>query len=55
MRQVDYIVEKTPQFFEGVNYDTQFIPLEFNWSMEGFKQKLTAFYKENFGMSATFN
>ena len=54
LRQVDYVVEKTPQFFEGVKYDTQFIPLEFNLSMEGFKQKLSAFYQENFGMSATF-
>ena len=55
MRQVDYMVAKTPAFFEDVNYDTQFIPLEFNWSMEGFKQKLRKFYEEHFGLSPTFN
>ena len=55
MRQVDYMVAKTPEFFEGVNYDTQFIPLEFNWSMDGFKKKLSKFYEENFGITAMFN
>ena len=55
MRQVDYMVAKTSDFFEGVNYDTQFIPLEFNWSMEGFKKKLTSFYEEHFGLSPLFN
>ena len=55
MRQTDFIVEKTPQFFEDVHYDTQFIPLEFDWSMQGFKEKLSAFYRENFGLVANFD
>lgn len=54
LREVDYCVKKEPDFFQNVNYDTNFIPLDFNWEMKGWRTKLTRFYKENYGITVSF-
>lgn len=54
LKEFNYIVPKVPALFENVNYDTSFIPLDFDWSMKGWKKKLTQFYKENYGIDVTF-
>lgn len=46
----DYCVHKGPALFEGVHYDTNFIPLTFNWDMTEWQQSLKEFYKENYGI-----
>lgn len=50
MSTFDFTVEKNAQFFKNVNYDTQFIPLEFDWDMKSWIDKLSVFYKENYGI-----
>lgn len=50
-KELDYQVLKTPELFENVNYDTNFIPLDFNWSMDSWKEKLEEFYKKYYGIS----
>ena len=54
LKEASYIVPKCPELFADVNYDTSFIPLDFDWSMKGWKNKLTQFYKDNYGIDATF-
>lgn len=54
LKEFDYIVPKVPALFENVNYDTSFIPLDFDWSMKGWKTKLKKFYKEHYGIEANF-
>lgn len=55
LSEVDFVVNKTPEFFENVNYDTNFIPLDFDWGMNGWRSKLIAFYKENYGLQVSFD
>ena len=55
LAEVDYYVTKSPQFFENVNYDTNFIPVDFDWSMNAWRSKLSTFYKENYGLDVAFN
>ena len=55
LSEVDFVVNKTPEFFENVNYDTNFIPLDFDWGMNGWRSKLMTFYKENYGLDVTFD
>lgn len=50
LKYYDYTVKKTPQFFRDVNYDSNFIPLDFNWSMGSWQEKLKIFYAENYGI-----
>lgn len=45
----DFMCIKNAQLFKNVNYDTQFIPVEFNWDMTTWVGKLKNFYKENYG------
>ena len=54
MKEIDYLVKKEPDFFKNVNYDTNFIPLDFDWGMKGWRSKLTKFYKENYGLDVSF-
>lgn len=42
------------KLFENVYYDTQFIPLDFDWSMANWKDKLTRFYFNNYGITIQF-
>ena len=49
MKAVDFMCIKNAQLFKNVNYDTQFIPVEFNWDMTTWVGKLNNFYKENYG------
>lgn len=49
MRANDFVCVKNTDLFKNVNYDTQFIPVEFNWDMTTWIDKLNNFYKENYG------
>lgn len=44
----DFHVPKLPELFNDVFYDTNFIPLDFDWNMEGWKEKLAIFYREHY-------
>lgn len=46
----DMKIEKRPELFKRVHYDTNFIPLIFNWKMDEWQDKLMKFYKENFNI-----
>lgn len=46
----DFGVLKNAKLFENVHYSTDFIPVEFDWDMGSWKQKLQEFYKVNYGM-----
>ena len=50
-KEVDFIVEKDTALFRDVYYDTAFIPPDFDWGMKSWKEKLAAFYMENYGMT----
>lgn len=50
-KELDYQVLKTPELFENVNYDTNFIPLDFDWGMDSWKEKLEDFYQKYYGIS----
>ena len=50
-KEVDFIVEKSTALFRDVYYDTAFIPPDFDWGMKSWKEKLAAFYMENYGMT----
>lgn len=40
----DFIIEKSPEFFKDVKYDTNFIPVVFDWSMKEWDKKLKQYY-----------
>lgn len=46
----DFSVPKIPELFKDVNYDTRFIPLDFDWKMGAWKDKLAFFYLENYNL-----
>lgn len=48
----DYKIRMCPELFEKVHYDTNFIPLMFDWNMKDWKGKLKKFYWENFKIDA---
>ena len=50
----DYIVKKSPELFRNVNYDTNFIPVDFDWGMRSWKQKLIKFYSDHYGITVNF-
>lgn len=41
-------VLKDENLFKDVNYDTNFIPVDFDWSMDAWNEKLKAFYWDNY-------
>lgn len=49
----DFVVEKNAALFRDVNYDTDFIPLDFNWEMTSWRSRLVDFYKEHYGMDVS--
>lgn len=55
LKEVDFVVDKNPEFFKNVNYDTNFIPLDFDWGMKNWRDKLIAFYKENYNLVVSFD
>lgn len=54
-KECDFCLEKNEQLFQDVKYDTNFIPLDFDWSMVSWREKLRSFYKDNYGITVTFN
>ena len=46
----DFKIQKNPELFKRVHYDTNFIPLFFDWKMDKWQEKLRTFYKENFNI-----
>ena len=50
---VDYVVEKDAKLFKDVNYDTAFIPLDFNWEMKSWRSRLIEFYKNNYNIDVS--
>jgi uridine kinase len=52
-QESDYVVKKDSSLFENVFYDTDFIPLDFDWGMKSWREKLSAFYLDNYGISIT--
>lgn len=48
--QADYVVKKGAALFKNVNYDTNFIPLDFNWEMSSWREKLKEFYKTHYNI-----
>lgn len=53
-KYTDFVVEKNAALFEGVFYDTNFIPLDFDWEMKSWREKLEKFYKDNYNMQIKF-
>lgn len=49
--EYDFCVEKNAALFENVYYDTNFIPLDFDWSMGSWREKLADFYQKNYNIS----
>lgn len=47
----DYCVRKEPELFKRVHYDTNFIPLVFDWKMDNWQNKLRVFYEENYNIN----
>lgn len=52
-RQFMYVVPKNSALYEGVKYDTNFIPLDFNWDMKNWNDKLKDFYLKNYNIDLT--
>lgn len=52
-KETDYVVEKNAKLFEDVNYDTDFIPLDFNWEMKSWRSRLQTFYREHYNLEVT--
>lgn len=53
MSSSTHAVPINDKLFETVFYDTQFIPLDFDWSMKNWKDKLSQFYRNNYGIIVT--
>lgn len=51
--QFAYVVPKNQALFSDVNYDTNFIPLDFNWDMNNWNDKLRQFYYDNYNIDLT--
>jgi len=45
-----YSVPKNEALYKNVCYDTNFIPLDFNWDMKNWNDKLKRFYLENYNI-----
>lgn len=52
-KAVDFVAKKDTALFKVVYYDTNFIPLDFNWEMKSWREKLVKFYKENYNITLT--
>lgn len=46
--QSDFTIRKCPELFKDVNYDTNYVPIDFNWSMEQFQTKLINYYQDEY-------
>lgn len=55
MNVYDFKIKICPELFKRVHYDTNFIPLSFNWKMDTWKDKLIRFYKDSFGVEVTLD
>ena len=53
MSSSTHAVPINDKLFETVFYDTQFIPLDFDRSMKNWKDKLSQFYRNNYGITVT--
>lgn len=51
----DFKVRKSPELFRRVHYDTNFIPLTFDWKMDSWRDKLKNFYESNYGIRLSEN
>jgi hypothetical protein len=51
----DFVIEKDAELFRDVLYDTNFIPLDFDWGMKSWRIKLQSFYKVNYGINIQFD
>lgn len=51
----DFKVTKSPELFKRVHYDTNYIPLIFDWTMDNWQDKLKAFYRENYNINLRDN
>ena len=49
----DFVVEKNDELFRDVKYDTDFIPLDFDWEMTSWRSRLEAFYKEHYNLDVS--
>lgn len=47
---MSFIVPKIPALFENVYYDTNFIPLDFDWDMKNWRDKMAVFYMDNYNL-----
>lgn len=45
MTKKDFQLTKSPSLFKNCNYDTNYVPIDFNWDMTNFKNKLINYYK----------
>ncbi len=52
-KALDFVAEKNAALFEDVWYDTNFIPLDFDWEMKSWRKKLEKFYHDNYNMKIT--
>lgn len=55
LSQSDFVIEKCDKLYLDTNYDTNFIPLDFDWSMDDWRDKLSEFYKNVYGMDVSFS
>jgi len=50
LSELTYTIKKSPELFKDLNYDTKFIPFDFDWTMKSWREKLAAFYKNSYGL-----
>ncbi len=48
MTQADFTLRKCKDLYKGALYDHTFVPLEFDWNMDNFKDKLINYYKQEY-------
>ncbi len=48
LTQNDFTLKKCPDLYKDSKYDHEFVPLEFDWSMDKFKDKVVMYYKDKY-------
>lgn len=48
MKEYNFITQKNEELFQSIDYDTNFIPPVFNWSMKSWQEKLNQYYTKYF-------
>lgn len=48
MKEYNFITQKNEELFRSIDYDTNFIPPVFNWSMKSWQEKLNDYYTKYF-------